>query len=102
MALLEISDTAVNADFQKKVKAARIKTCLQIVGEAETQGKEVLFQKRHDYAFAILKDPSLDLEAYSFAVAANPVITTQSSDGDIEFTVVSVFQDMAGVKNSEL
>jgi hypothetical protein len=102
MGLIDITDIAENQDFQKKVKGAMIKTAVLIVGELVIEGKETLGSKRHNLGVEILNSPNSKITPFSYAVAANPAINVNSVDGDIEFTVVTVYNDIAGVQNSEI
>ena len=52
---------------------------------------------RSAYAFAVLGNPTAAGTAAAFAVATNPGLTTTPSDSDLEFTVNSMFNALAGV-----
>jgi uncharacterized protein YueI len=102
MAFIDQSVLARSPQFRDRVIIAMVKTAVLIVGEALEVGKEVLHEKRHTLGVDIVQNPDLKLNAFSFAVAQNAAITATSTDGDIEFTVVTVFDDIAGVKITEI
>ena len=79
-----------------------IKTAVVVLGEVLTPTKQILLDKRHNLAYEILNFPDSKLEAFCWAIAQHPTITILSIDTDIDTTLLSVFNDIAGVKNSEL
>jgi hypothetical protein len=96
MAFLESYELSVNPEFRKRIQIAIAKIALDVVGEASS-GIVVKDKRRKDLGIGILNNPSAYVERFSIAVVTNPVINSNSSDGDIEFTVSSVFDDIAGV-----
>lgn len=99
MSLLINGQLAQDGEFRLRVKMAMVTAAKDVAAETETT--KVLYQKRFDYARQILNEPEYKLNAFAFAVASNPVITSESVDGDIQFTVNSIFSSMAGVKPSD-
>lgn len=105
MALSDIATLADNPAFKTRIKGAMITSAVSIVGEAITDNKQILLDKRHILGVEILNSPDSKLAAFSYAVASNPTVLAaglSATDGDIEFTVNSVFNDIAGVKNEEI
>jgi hypothetical protein len=88
---------AIDLDFQKKVKMAAIKTSIAITNEDQGSMSNDKYLKRHNLAVSILRGE--DITNFCFAVAANPAINETSTDDDIEYTVVSVFNSIAGCFN---
>lgn len=102
MAFIDQHALANNAYFRSRVLIAMVKTAVLVVGEALDSGEEIVHGKRHALGVEIMKTPQLNLDSFAYGVAQNPVISGSSSDGDIEFTVVTIFDDIAGVKISDL
>lgn len=99
MSLITAGQLAQDGGFKLRVKVAMISAAKDVAAEAETI--YVAYAKRQAYAVQILNDPEYKVNAFAYAVAANPAITDQSVDGDIQFTVNSIFGSMAGVKASD-
>lgn len=91
------SELAKNEVFRGRVQVAMSTAAKDIVGEVITSGDEEKHRKRHLLGHAILLSPNNYLDAFVKAVVTNQVITEASLDGDIQFTVNSVFDDLAGV-----
>jgi len=96
MAFLDAYALSNDPDFRKRITIAIAKSATNVVGEASS-GNPIKDRKRKDLGVGILNSPSAYVERFAIAVATNPVINTDSTDGDIEFTVNSVFDDIAGV-----
>lgn len=105
MALIDINSIAEHPEFRRRVKGALVKMSVLIVGEAVAIDKVTLGSKRHALGVDVLNNPDSKINAFSYATAANPSITSSgvsAPDGDIEYTVITVFNDIAGVLNSEI
>lgn len=105
MAFSDQAALVQDTDFRNKVQVAIVAAALDVVGEArpgEASGFFAFYNKRHDLGVAILNDPKVYLDRFAWAVAANPAITATSGDGDVAYTVNSVFGDIAGVSVGEL
>ena len=97
---LEQAELAENPNFLKTVKIATKKVAVAIVGEAINQDKLEYHNKRHKLATQVLTGDMT--QQFAEAIAAfNPSITIESPDGDIEFLVTAVFNDLAGVMSTE-
>lgn len=96
---------AAHPTFRKRVQAAMAKAAEQILGEpAATANRD----ERHALGTRILLPDGISRYTDVFArmVAANPTIggasdQSEVADNDIEFAVVSVWDDIAGVKAPE-
>lgn len=88
---------AVNAAFRDRVKVATVIAAVAIQGEAVGAFSEQQYQKRQRLSSRVLTNPAGPLESFVWAVTANAAITSGSTDGDIQFTVNSVWDDVAGV-----
>lgn len=98
---LEVIATAENQEFQSRVKAATVKSAIAIVGEAIGSMTEAQTLKRQNTATAVLQNAQNWLN-WALAVASNPAISLGSTDGDIEFTVNSIWDKMAGVTSIDM
>jgi hypothetical protein len=94
MSYLSQYQLALNDEFNHRVVTAMVLAATQVMAEAaNTEGHA----KRTDLAYRVLNDPTAHSMRFSFAVVSNPAIGAQSSDGDIAFTVNSVWNALAGV-----
>lgn len=92
--LSEIADLATWPPFMRRIRAAVAKAAVDIGAElaAETPRSQIR-RSLSVNVFASLDDYTA---RFALAVARNPVITNDSSDSDIEFTVNSVWDVIAG------
>lgn len=96
--LVEIYLLANMSSFKERVYAAAVKAAVDVAAEAPDVSERS--RLRRALSARILENregidyPSL----FAVAVAANPVITQASSDNDIQFTVNSVWDAMAGAE----
>jgi hypothetical protein len=94
-----ITDLAAWPPFIRKVQAAMIKAAVAVGAEAaEPTPRSTLRRALSVNVFAALNDYT---GRFSIAVATNSVITHSSPDGDIEFTVNSVWDSIAGAPPAE-
>ena len=94
--------TLENPDFQVRVRQSMVKTALSVVGETPADPPNTaLDDKRHALGVAILENISTHEMTFRRAVVAGGTITEASIDADVEFMVVSVFDDIAGVTGAE-
>ena len=98
---LEQAQLLTNEDFLKRVKIAVIKIATQVAGEVIDPNKTMLGEKRHKLAHQILIG-DMTLNFAKAIVSANTDINAESTDADLEFMGSSVFNDIAGVKITEI
>jgi hypothetical protein len=86
--------------FRDKVRVALATAAVEVMGEAEGSYSNAQFGKRQALAHSVLTSAAsgMWLEAFVWGVVANVAITDQSSDSDIQFTVNSLWDDIAGVR----
>lgn len=101
MAFTDQATLAKDTTFQDRVRVAIVTSATQALGEAKGSMSDQVYGKRQYLAYEILSNSGGFTERFSWAVAANPAITSGSNDGDIQFTVDSVFSDMAGVTGTD-
>lgn len=101
MALIDQATLAEDATFVARVQMAAVQAALQIVGEDGT-GDPALSYRRQSLGITVLQRPVEMALRFAWAVAANPVITTDSSDSDIQYTVTTIWNDLAGVTSVEM
>lgn len=99
----------LGTDFAKSTISLLKKVCTQILGEADTESggtyTQAAVQKRHAKALQILNDKTNDsAQIVLLAITSLGTIDPQSQtlDNDIEFTINSIFDDLAGVTNEDL
>ena len=100
MTLTDQYTLASNEVFIGRVLMAAVTAAIAVGGEAcggtdqPTNGQHIL---RAAWAQRVLKDPLGEAYNLAMGVAANPAITAESTDNDIQFTVNSLINDYAGV-----
>ena len=94
MSFAEQFNLAMMPTFVARVQAAMVKSAIAVSSEdPETPA----YVTRVQWATQVLRDPAHYATRMAFGVAANPVITAESSDDAIEFTISSVWNAYAGV-----
>lgn len=101
MAFTDQAALAIDTAFRARVRVAIVTAAKDVMGETPT-GSDAKFGKRAGLARLVLADGGqLMLEPFAWAVVANAAISSGSSDSDIQFTVNSVWDDLAGVMGTE-
>jgi hypothetical protein len=92
--LSEIAYLSTYPPFTTRVEAAVIQAAINIGAEADDGSQyETL---RRALATNVLQRPMSYVDLFNAPVAANPVITNESTDSDLQFTVASVWDAIAG------
>jgi hypothetical protein len=99
MSLLTNGQLAQDGEFKLRVKMAMVGTAKDVSAETPTQF--IAYVKRANYATVVMNTPDEKVTAFAYAVASNPVINGSSSDSDIQFTVNSLFNALAGVNGND-
>lgn len=94
MALSDMTDLATYAPFVRRVTGAMLKAAVA-VGAEEYDGSQYKLMRRA-LVTKTLEDSPLWGSRFAYAVASNVAITYTSTDSDIEFTVNSVWDAVAG------
>lgn len=94
MALQDATDLAVYPPFIRRVTGAMLKAALD-VGAEEFDGTQYRITRR-GLATSVLADSALYGSRFAYAVAGNVAVNIDSTDSDIEFTVNSVWDAVAG------
>lgn len=94
MALSDMTDLATWPTFIRRVTAAAT-TAAVAIGAEEFDGTNYRLQRRA-LVKQVLEDPTLWGTRFAYAVAQNPAVTFASDDNDVQFTVNSVWDAMAG------
>ena len=94
MSFQEQVNLAMTPAFIARVQAAMVKSAIAVSSENPETPAHVT---RVQWATQVLRDPMHYATRMAFGVAANPTITAESGDNDIEFTVNSVWNAYAGV-----
>jgi hypothetical protein len=93
-----LSDVAYLASyppFVDQVKAAAVLAATQ-VGQETSDITTDYHRLRRALSVNVLQDPDAWAPRFAIAVATNSVVTKDSSDSDIQFTVNSVWSSIAG------
>ncbi len=94
MALSDMSDLATHPTFIRRVQGAMLKAAVA-VGAELFDGTNYKLQRRA-LVKQVLEDAPLWSERFAYAVVSNVAIDSDSTDSDIEFTVNSVWDAVAG------
>lgn len=94
-ALSDVAYLAGYPEFVDKVKAAAVTAATQ-VGQETSDVTTDYYRLRRALSVNVLQDPDGWARRFAIAVATNAVITKDSSDSDIQFTVNSVWSSIAG------
>lgn len=97
MAYADQYDLAQDTIFRKRIHIAMATAAINVAGEPQAEMSDAAYSKRQALATQALRTPGAFVEVFALAVAQNPAITGASLDSDIQFTVNSVWNDMAGV-----
>lgn len=92
--LSDIADLAVNPTVVRRVTAATV-TAAVAIGNETYDGSQYRIARRA-LATQVLKQADDWGAVFAWAVAANPSITVASPDTDIEWTISSVWDAIAG------
>lgn len=95
MAFADQAQLARFSGFQDRVEVAMVTAATQVASEAASDNPQT-DQLRKVLATNVLNNPDDYRTRFAWAVVSNPVITFESSDNDIQFTVNSVWNDLAG------
>ena len=96
--LSETADLVSWPPFKRKVSAAMITAAVAIGNEAVSSPPTEAQRRRHALSANVLRDPGQWADNFAWAVAANVAVNHASNDGDIQFTVNSVWDAVAGVE----
>lgn len=92
--LTGIADLAQHPEFLRRVRAATVKAAVAVGNEPNDQTQRAL--QRRALAQNALHDSDQWADPFAWACARNPVITLDSADSDLEFTVSEVWDAIAG------
>lgn len=96
MSLLDSAQLARHPGFRDRVLSATMLAAVQVAAEAPS-GDTRKDNLRATLATNVLNDPMGYVDRMTYAVVANPAVTFEASDNDIQFSVNSVWDAVAGV-----
>lgn len=96
MSLQDQAALATFPTFRDRVLIATVQAARDVAAEAPS-GDQRKDDLRSSLATNVLADPEGYASRFAWAVAANVAITFASTDSDIQFTVNSVWDAVAGV-----
>ena len=94
MSLSDIADLAEWPPFVRRVRAAMISAAKDVGADAD-DGQDRT-RLRRALSVNVILDPDTYARRFALVVASNPVINYGSTDDDIQFTVNSVWDAIAG------
>lgn len=96
MSLHDQAQLATFPPFRHRVLIAAVQAARDVQAE-EPSGDQRKDDLRSSLATNVLNDPEGYADRFSWAVAANVAVTFTSTDSDLQFTVNSVWDAVAGV-----
>ncbi|WP_370943998.1 hypothetical protein AB5J62_33495 [Amycolatopsis sp. cg5] len=94
--LAESAELASYPPFARRVQAAVSVAAKDVGSEADDPNNPTRTQLRRALATNVFANPDDYGARFAWAVATNPVITLASTDNDVQFTVNSVWDTIAG------
>lgn len=94
MALSDMTDLATWPPFVRRVTAGMLKAAVAVGNEAFDGSQYKLM--RRALVVKTLEDAPLWGSRFAYAVASNAAISFASTDNDVEWTIASVWDAMAG------
>ena len=91
---------ATNETFINRVQQAAVKSAIAIASEAAS-GDDELDAGRLSLARQVVIEPHRFGRLMALGVVTNAIITLESTDNDIEFTVASIWNCYAGVRTPQ-
>lgn len=100
MAFTDQAALADDPQFRDRVRVAVATAAVAVMGEDKGSYSDTQFGKRQSLAYEVLQAAAGGalLEAFIWATVANAAITSGSTDGDLQFTVNGVWDDLSGVR----
>jgi hypothetical protein len=100
-------DNTKNADLKRRIRLASIIAAIDVQGEAVADMTPAVYAKRAALANKVIQTAGLGTpgddvnQMFTWAVCSNVAITADSPDGDIQFSVNTVWSDCAGVTGTD-
>lgn len=103
MASIDNYNLAENIEFRNKVDSIMRKVAADVKGEAPTALlSQQMVDKRAAFADKILWDSNRSVEyMMSKAIVSMGTLTESSNDSDIEYMITQLYNDLAGVNDSD-
>lgn len=101
---VEIHAIASDGGYQQRVRTAAVKAALQILGEAPGTMSPTKTGKRQQMAASVLQGGQNWFNWSLALILSNATLQTNglaASDGDIDFVLPSIWDDMSGVTAAE-
>lgn len=96
MSLIDQAQLARHTGFRDRVLVCAVQAAVQVAAEAES-GDARKDSLRATLATNVLNDPLGHVERFAWAVAQASAINYESPDGDLQWTVNSLWDGLAGV-----
>lgn len=90
-----------NATVQQAIKIAMVWNANQIVIESYDSLHQSKWEKRHELAVLVLRDPDYWLMRFVYSTIANDVLTGASTDAQIKTEVGLSFDRIAGIASND-
>lgn len=104
MTFLKTSELVDSKHLRSRVAATITKVATDVMGEAKGSMTDAQMDKRSALAWNTLLDPVRGTDRFMWAVCVNPTIAAagiDATDGDLEYVVISVWDDIAGVTTAD-
>ena len=102
MAFVDQYALAKDATFSQRVQVAMMTAAVQIAAEAKSGVSTTVYDKRQQLATMTLQSGgNATLQWFIWAVVTNAAVTGSSTDSDIQFTINSMWNAIAGVRTTD-
>lgn len=101
MAAIDNYNLAQEPDFRNRVRSLMLKSALDVCGEDSTGKSAAFIQKRANAANFTIYNQGKAMDIFSHLITAPGLLTLESTDSDIEFTINSVWDDYSNVTYNE-
>lgn len=97
--LLEAAALARYDPFRDRVLVAVVQAARDVSSEATSDNPDI-DRLRQALAVKVINQPEQYAERFAWAVIANPAITLAATDSDLQYTVNSVWNAVAGINTN--
>lgn len=96
MALIDQAQLARHAGFRDRVLICAVQAAVNVAAEADS-GDARKDSLRATLATNVMNDPLGHVDRFAWSAAQNAAISYNSPDGDLQWTINSLWDGMAGV-----
>lgn len=93
---------ANNDTIQKRVIMLSLKIATQVTGETVSSSlTQTMIDKRHDFALRVFYNHDWAKNIISSTIFSLGTLNKNSTDSDLEYTIVTIWDDLSGIKQKD-